>query len=91
MCVTCERELQNCNLEIKNARLKDEIKRLDEDNFCYEVSEIEYQRMQKYKSALEEIKDIAKGVRGYLEVPTPRDVRFEMDRILDIINSTKEV
>ena len=43
----------------------------------------------KLKAKLEMIKEIAKGVRSYLEVPTPRDVRFEMDRILDLITETE--
>lgn len=45
-------------LKAENERLKEEIKRLDEDDFCYEVSEIEFQRLQKCKSCLQEIKEM---------------------------------
>lgn len=46
--------------------------------------------VNKYHQILQEIKAIAKGIRGYLKVPTPRDVRYEMDRILDLITKTEE-
>lgn len=43
----------------------------------------------KYKQILVEIKEIAQGVRSYLSYPTPRDVRYEMDRILQKISEVE--
>jgi len=45
---------------------------------------------EQIKKVLGEVKNIAKGVRSYLKVPAPRDVRFEMDRILDLITKVQE-
>ena len=40
----------------------------------------------KLKQTLTEIKEIALGVRNYLACPSPRDVRYEMDIILQKIS-----
>lgn len=40
----------------------------------------------KYVQTLTEIKEIALGVRNYLACPSPRDVRYEMDIILQKIS-----
>jgi hypothetical protein len=45
--------------------------------------------VNKYHKTLREIKTIAKGIRGYLEVPASRDVRYEMDRILSLITKAE--
>lgn len=59
-----------------------------------DMGEIQLYTLEKQikdlKDVLKEVKSIAKGVRGYLEVPAPRDVRFEMDRILDLITKVQE-
>lgn len=47
------------SLKAENERLKEKIKRLDEDDFCYEISEIEYQQMQRLK---EEISDFISDI-----------------------------
>ena len=41
---------------------------------------------KKYIQTLTEIKEIARGVRNYLDCPSPRDVRYEMDIILQKIS-----
>ena len=41
--------------------------------------------LRKLKQTLAEIKEIALGVRNYLNCPSPRDVRYEMDIILQKI------
>ena len=46
-------------------------------------------RIDKLRTCLQGIKAIAEGIRSYLEVPAPRDVRFEMDRILDLITKAE--
>ena len=54
-----------------------------------EANHINHEYIYKLQKVLQEIKSIVKGVRGYLEVPAPRDVRFEMDRILDLITEAE--
>lgn len=44
----------------------------------------------KLECILQVIKTIATGVRSYLKVPAPRDVRYEMDRILNLITKAEE-
>ncbi len=61
----------------KGFELGDENKKLKEKN-------------KQLKQTLQKVKSIAKGVRSYLEIPAPRDVRFEMDRILDLIAKAQE-
>ena len=53
------------------------------------IIKINHEYTYKLKKVLQDVKSIAKGVRGYLELPAPRDVRFEMDRILDLITETE--
>ena len=45
-----------------------------------------YKENNKLKQTLTEIKEIALGVRNYLACPSPRDVRYEMDIILQKIS-----
>ena len=45
----------------------------------------------KYVQTLTKIKEIALGVRNYLACPSPRDVRYEMDIILQKISECEEV
>ena len=49
-----------------------------------------YKENNKLKQTLTEIKEIAKGVRNYLNCPSPRDVRYEMDIILQKISEVEE-
>ena len=42
--------------------------------------------LDQLKQTITEIKDIALGVRNYLDYPSPRDVRYEMDIILQKIS-----
>ena len=44
------------------------------------------QEYEELKETLTEIKEIALGVRNYLNCPSPRDVRYEMDIILQKIS-----
>ena len=44
----------------------------------------------KYAQTLIGIKEIALGVRNYLACPSPRDVRYEMDIILQKISECEE-
>ena len=48
------------------------------------------QQLDQLKQTLAEIKEIALGVRNYLNCPSPRDVRYEMDIILQKIREVKE-
>lgn len=43
-------------------------------------------RFLKLKQILAEINEIALGVRNYLNCPSPKDVRYEMDVILQKIS-----
>lgn len=43
----------------------------------------------KYVQTLTKIKEIALGVRNYLDYPSPRDVRYEMDIILQKISDVE--
>lgn len=61
---TCSSD-ENCyfkqlkRLQEENEKLKNRLKTLDEEEFVYEVTEIEYnnfKKMNKYKQALEEIR-----------------------------------
>ena len=56
MCITCERELQNCNLQAENERLKRELsgKRF----ICPQCMEFA-KEIHKYKQTLQEIREIA--------------------------------
>lgn len=74
-------------LEQENAELKAENERLKE-NDCEQCKHLDL--YIKYKQTLQEIKAITTGVRNYLKVPAPRDVRYEMDRILDLITKAEE-
>ena len=59
------------------------------DKYYQQTLDDEIQINELYQ-VLQEIKAIVTGVRGYLEVPAPRDVRYEMDRILDLITKAEE-
>lgn len=52
----------------------------------YKQLKCKEQECNKYKQTLAEIKEIALGVRNYLACPSPRDVRYEMDIILQKIS-----
>lgn len=54
-----------------------------------EIDNLQYKN-NEYKQTLKEIRAIATGVRSYLEVPASRDVRYEMDRILDLITKAEK-
>ena len=43
----------------------------------------------KLEQTLTEIKEIAEGVRNYLQVPASKDVRYEMDIILQKISESE--
>lgn len=74
----------------ENEKLKEQIKQLEDFiKSGGEIDHINHEYTYKLKKVLQEVKSIAKGIRSYLEVPTPRDVRFEMDRILDLINEAE--
>ena len=80
-------EQENAELKAENERLKDIIKSISKPVL---LPDVPIEVTNKYKQTLQEIKAIAKGIRGYLEVPTPRDVRYEMDRILNLITKAEE-
>lgn len=81
-------------MQAENERLKKELKN---NKSAYEVELGTYnmecgnllEENKQLLQTLQEIKAIATGVRNYLEVPAPRDVRYEMDRILDLITKAE--
>ena len=86
----------NCD-EIKDCFIKELLGKLAlKEQECEELKEaidgllkIQYQladSCNKYVQTLTEIKEIALGVRNYLDCPSPRDVRYEMDIILQKIS-----
>lgn len=78
------------NLQKENEEQKEQIKQLEDFvKSDGEICHINHEYTYKLQKVLQEVKSIAKGVRGYLEVPAPRDVRFEMDRILDLITEAE--
>ena len=48
------------------------------------------QECEKYEQTLTEVRKIAQGVRNYLKYPAPKDVRYEMDIILQKISEVVE-
>ena len=44
------------------------------------------QECEKYEQTLTEVRKIAQGVRNYLKYPAPKDVRYEIDIILQKIS-----
>lgn len=69
-------------LEQENKELKNRLKILDDEDFVYEVTEIEYsnfKKMNEYKQALEEIRD---------EIGDLKDINklINLQKILDKIN-----
>ena len=48
--------------------------------------EAKEQECEKYEQTLTEVRKIAQGVRNYLKYPAPKDVRYEMDIILQKIS-----
>lgn len=95
---TLDDEIQINELYQEIERLKEEVETRDNLSETFRKEALswanianDYQKDKtKLEQTLQEIKTIAKGVRGYLEVPAPRDVRFEMDRILDLITKAEE-
>ena len=58
-----QKELQEIKKE--NEELKNRLKTLDDEEFVYEVTEIEYnnfKKMNKYKQALEEIREMTEKI-----------------------------
>ena len=89
----------NCD-EIKDCFVKELLGKLAlKEQECEELKEtinsllkIQYQladSCKKYIQTLTEIKEIARGVRNYLDCPSPRDVRYEMDIILQKISESE--
>ena len=89
----------NCD-EIKDCFVKELLGKLAlKEQECEELKEtingllkIQYQladSCKKYIQTLTEIKEIARGVRNYLDCPSPRDVRYEMDIILQKISEVE--
>lgn len=84
-------------LEQENERLKEELEKI-RNNKCVDcISNLISKnhkkaliKASKVLKTIQEIKAIAIGVRSYLKVPVPRDVRYEMDRILNIITKVEE-
>ena len=89
----------NCD-EIKDCFIKELLGKLAlKEQECEELKEaidgllkIQYQladSCNKYVQTLTDIKEIALGVRNYLDYPSPRDVRYEMDIILQKISESE--
>jgi len=77
-------------LKEENEKQKEQIKQLEDFiKSDGEIDHINHEYTYKLKKVLQEVKSIAKGIRSYLEVPAPRDIRFEMDRILDLISKAE--
>ena len=70
---------------------RDLIKAIEEQNEYIKTKEQECEELQHKVNVLSEalirVNEIAQGVRNYLTSPSPRDVRYEMDLIL---NKVKE-
>ena len=80
-------DYRKCSLKGKNDNC-DEIK----DCFVKELLgkwALKEQECEELKETLTEIKEIALGVRNYLDYPSPRDVRYEMDIILQKISEVE--
>ena len=65
MCITCERELQNCNLQAENERLKEELENLDrlqklDHSYVIRYRNLLSKYVDKYKQTLQEIREIAR-------------------------------
>lgn len=86
-----ELKLKFNELKKEKEKQKEQIKQLEDFiKSSGEIAHINHEYTYKLKKILQEVKSIAKGIRSYLEVPTPRDIRFEMDRILDLITKVQE-
>lgn len=76
---------EDCRYYQKAAELKAENERLKEE---YEVLQEKFLNLNcksySYLMTLQEIKEIAKGIRNY--VPTPREIKSEIDIILQKIS-----
>lgn len=80
-----EQNQQLKHLQEENEEQKEQIKQLEDFvKSDGEIDHINHEYTYKLQKVLQEVKSIVKGIRSYLEIPTPRDVRFEMDRILDL-------
>lgn len=65
-----------------NADSEEALKQLE---FVRTLNTVQEAEIKKLSKTLTEIKDIALGVRNYLNCPSPRDVRYEIDIILQKI------
>ena len=84
-----EHRIEMCDLLGKSLKAKEqECERLrfpmKDSNYAILTKE-EFEDYKKLKQTLTEIKEIAKRVCNYLKCPSPRDVRYEMDIILQKI------
>ena len=59
-------------------------------NCYYKQLKRKEQECEKYEQTLTEVRKIAQGVRNYLKHPAPKDVRYEMDIILQKISEVVE-
>ena len=59
-------------------------------NCYYKQLKRKEQECEKYEQTLTEVRKIAQGVRNYLKYPAPKDVRYEMDIILQKISEVVE-
>ena len=83
---------KNCyELQQQLDQLKAEnVEALKQLEFVRTLNTVQEAEIIKLKQALAKIKEIAKGVRNYLNCSSPRDVRYEMDKILQKINEVKD-
>jgi len=89
--------MDNARLTQENAELKERLKILDEEDFVYEVTEIEYnnfKKMNKYRKALEEIKemciDYAKTEDYIIDQTFNEFLEIIFNRINEVLNKGAE-
>ena len=77
-------------LKAENEELNRQLKKeIEASQKWYQLHTEEHFAKLKLEATLTEIKEIALGVRNYLDCPSPKDVRYEMDRILQLISEVE--
>lgn len=82
-------EYEMCCLDLPDA-IDSLLKRYDSIFAIFKKERKEFkEECDKFKQTLTEVKEIVLGVRNYLDCPSPRDVRYEMDIILQKISEVE--
>ena len=89
MCITCERELQNCNLQAENERLKDELRVAQMNRMTmFEKLDIVNEK-DTYKQALQEIREIAEKMYNTNDEDIERDFHIELQTKINEVIGTE--